>query len=145
MPRLLALQALAALLIMLAACTPTPTALTGTAWTLEALHGQPLINSSTISLAFGERSDERLGGFSGCNNYGARYQATDTAFRVIGGVETTDMACVTPAGVMEQEQEYAETLMDVSTYRLTAGRLNMADERGDTVLVLRMQEGEQVP
>lgn len=142
MPRPLALQALAALLLMLAACTPTsaPTALTDTVWTLEMLHDRPLIDGSTITLEFDERSDESLGGSSGCNSYGARYQATDMAFRVVGGVESTAMACVTPAGVMEQEQAYTEALMDVSTYRLTAGRLDMADEGGDTVLVFRAQE-----
>lgn len=40
---------------------------------------------------------------------------TDMAFRVGGGVAGTAMACVTPVGVMEQEQAYTEALMDVRT------------------------------
>lgn len=145
MPRLLALQVLPALLVMLAACTPTPaptptpTVLTGTAWTLETLHGSPLIDDSTITLEFDDQPADRLSGSSGCNYYGARYQAGDTAFGV-SDLGSTLMGCDTLAGVMAQERAYTEALMDVSSYRLTADRLDMVDEEGDMVLVFKAQE-----
>ena len=139
------LLALAALLHTLAACAQTATsveafALVGTKWTLETLHSQPLIDGSTITLEFDEQPGDRVGGSSGCNHYGARYRATDTAFRITDGVQTTVMACETPAGVMEQEQVYTSTLIEVRTYRVVADRLGMADEEGNTVLVFRAQE-----
>ena len=104
------------------------------------MRDQPLIDGSIITLGFGEQPDERFRGSSGCNNYGAQYRATDMAFSVVDRVETTLMACETPAGVMEQEETYASVLMDVATYRVVADRIDMADEEGDTVLVFRAQE-----
>lgn len=146
-PRPLALQAVVALLVMLAACTPTPaltstpapSVLVGTAWKLETLHGRLLIDGSTITLEFDERPGDRLSGSSGCNYYGARYQASDTAFGV-SDLGSTLRGCETPAGVMAQEQAYAEALVNVSSYRLTAGRVDMANEKGDTVLVFGVQQ-----
>jgi heat shock protein HslJ len=139
------LLAFVALLPTLAACAETPTpvepvALIGTKWMLETLRGQPLIDGLTITLEFDEQPSERLRGSSGCNNYGARYLATETTFSVADGVETTLMACETPAGVMEQEETYTSALMEVRTYRVVGDRLNMAEEEGDTVLVFTAQE-----
>lgn len=44
------------------------------------------------------------------------------------------MLCDSPAGIMEQEEAYGSALGDVTTYRVTDNRLEMADEGGDTVL-----------
>lgn len=114
--------------------TPAPTALNGTEWTLTTLRGGPLVEGSNITLDFGEHNYDGFGGYSGCNWYGARYLATETTFSIVYGVGSTAMLCGSPAGVMEQEEAYGSALGDVTTYRVTDNRLEMADEGGDTVL-----------
>lgn len=133
--------ALFGLFCSLAACAqpPEPVApaepLDGTEWVLETLRGKPLVEGSNITLDFGEYHHDRFNGYSGCNWYGAGYLATDTTFSVVDGVESTDMLCNTPVGVMEQEEAYGSALGNVTTYRVTGDRLEMADEGGDTLLV----------
>lgn len=115
--------------------TPAPTALNGTEWTLTALRGTPPIEGSNVTLNFGEYNHDGFSGYGGCNYYGARYLATETTFSVVYGVETTLMLCEAPTGVMKQEQAYSSALGNVTTYRVTGNRLEMAAVEGETILV----------
>lgn len=72
-----------------------------------------------ITSTFG---DGRVRGSAGCNSYEAGYVHDGTSF-AIEGLAFTEMACLSPEGVMDQEQRYLDVLKDVSAYNVYAGQL----------------------
>jgi len=69
-----------------------------------------------------------LRGSGGCNDYGAAY-ALNGASLAFEAVTFTEMACLDPAGVMEQERRYFAFLQSVTRYYLYANQLWL--ETGD--------------
>ena len=120
-----------------------PAKLVGTEWTVTSLRGSSLIEDTEITLYFEETY---LGGRMTCNQYGGgpdsgRYTATeDGALTLPGGLAVTVQLCSEPEGIMEQEATYIETLRDAAAYRIFDGRLEIADARGETVLVFEPKE-----
>ena len=55
--------------------------------------------------------DGAVGGSAGCNTYRAAY-ARDGDALTFGAISFTEMACLTPEGVMDQEGRYLELLQD---------------------------------
>jgi heat shock protein HslJ len=136
---------LAALLVACAPATPSPvptSALEGTDWALLSLNGQALLEGTHISIRF--KAGE-LSGFAGCNAYGGGsdsggYVATDDGTLTVSQTAITLMACLSPEGVMEQEQAYIEALRSAARYRLADDRLEIRDAAGETILVFARQE-----
>lgn len=73
--------------------------------------------------------DGRAGGSTGCNTYQAAYSldATSLAFEDLA---FTEMACLTPEGVMEQEERYLDSLRDVTAYHTYGEQLWLETEDG---------------
>jgi heat shock protein HslJ len=46
----------------------------------------------------------------------------------------TEMACMDPEGIMDQEQAYFQALDAVATYRMDGDRLEVFDEAGAQIL-----------
>lgn len=105
--------------------------LNGTEWVLNALNGEPLLEDTNITLEF---NDGNLNGYSGCNWYGGPYTATAASFSV-KEIGTTEQACNTPAGVMQQEGTLYKALGQINTHRVTDNRLELANSAGDVTLV----------
>jgi heat shock protein HslJ len=134
--RLIALVLLAAALL---ACNPTTgdgtqtptTALEGTEWRLVTLNGQAPLASTTITATFAQG---QVAGFSGCNSYFGSYTLRGSAlqFQGLGG---TEMACLDPEGVMDQEQTFLRTLGEVASYHLADDQLILRDAQGNAVLL----------
>jgi heat shock protein HslJ len=78
-----------------------------------------VLEGTEITISFG---GDNLQGASGCNSYGAAY-ARDASTLTIEGIAVTEMACMSPEGVMEQESRYLSLLQDVSVYHVYGGRL----------------------
>jgi heat shock protein HslJ len=124
---------------LMAACTTADqepsvsqgSALPGTEWVLMSLKGNALIEGREITLRFGEASIE---GSGGCNTYGASYTASEDSLS-LSGVYWTEMACMEPEGVMEQEQAYFQALNTAASYRVDGDRLQVYNEDGTQVLV----------
>jgi heat shock protein HslJ len=74
-----------------------------------------------------------VSGSSGCNHYRAAY-ALDGATFSLQAIAATEMACLEPSGVMEQEQRYLSTLRDVTAYRLHDNQLWLETEDGRAVV-----------
>jgi heat shock protein HslJ len=72
---------------------------------------------------------DRLQGSAGCNSYEAAY-ARDGSTLTIEGIAATEMACMSPEGVMEQDARYLGLLKDVSAYHVYGGRLWLETEDG---------------
>jgi heat shock protein HslJ len=72
-----------------------------------------------VTISFG---GDRLQGSAGCNSYEAAY-ARDGSMLTIEGIAVTEMACMSPEGVMEQEVRYLGMLQEVSAYQVYGGRL----------------------
>ncbi len=114
-----------------------PAALAGTSWTLASLAGEdgatvPVLAGTTVTAAFD--ADGRVGGSAGCNHYSADYTAAGADLS-IGSAVRTEMYCMDPPGVMEQEDRYLALLTEVSSYRVEGDLLILADREGADLLV----------
>lgn len=59
-----------------------------------------------------------VSGSAGCNDYGTAYTLDGTSLD-FGDIAATEKACLTPEGVMDQEQRYLGALEDVTDYRIS--------------------------
>ena len=119
---------------LLAACRASggdgdSASLEGTQWVLLELNGRPPLADAPATAEF---SESEIGGTTGCNHYFGSYRASGSDL-AISDVGMTEMYCMEPAGVMEQEQEFLTALGAVAGYRLAADRLEMLDAAGDVV------------
>jgi heat shock protein HslJ len=123
----------------LAACDETgqsdTTHLTGTSWIAETINGKPVIEPGGVTLTF---SGERVTGRSGCNTYfGAAEHGNGTL--KIGSIGATKMACMRD-GLMQQENEFLNTLQASQTYAVQSDRLTLTAPAGG-VLVFTATSG----
>jgi heat shock protein HslJ len=132
-------------LLTVAGCAPTaphepePTIgqppLQGTSWRLEALgtsgNMRPALTTTDVSLSFLE--DSRVSGNASCNSYFGQYVASDgNGTLTVSGLGSTKMFCNEP-GVMQQEQDFLNTLGAAEHYSVEEGLLHISG--GDMELV----------
>jgi len=121
------------LLVALAACSGTgPTVedpLNGTSWVLVGYGLAAPLPGTQITATF---EDGNVGGSSGCNTYGGSYEV-DGQNISLGNIFWTEMACLDPEGIMQQEQTYLEYLSGVTTFRVSHGQLQMTRPDGETL------------
>jgi heat shock protein HslJ len=124
--RVLVLLVLAGLLLPLAACSGASSApadpLDGTAWVLVFIRKSTPIPDTTVTATF---EDGQVHGSAGCNTYSGSYQATDSTITV-GAIAITEMFCMEPEGVMDQETMYVQFLQDVQTIRFVDEQLQLS-------------------
>lgn len=129
-----------ALAVVLVACSgsdetiepPTSTEnLDGTEWVLTSLNGDSLIEGTHITLNFAEG---RIGGFAGCNGYSGEYTAADEGILTIPEITITEMGCLEPEGVLQQEVAYVEALRVAVAYRLSEEHLEIENASGEMIL-----------
>ena len=114
-------------------------ALEGSSWQVMSYNNgkggvTSLIIGTEISANFGE--DGQLTGNSGCNSYFAEYE-TDGDNINIGKAGSTEMACLEPKGVMEQEQLYLAALETADTYKIEAMTMEMRTNEGSLVVTFQ--------
>jgi heat shock protein HslJ len=111
--------------------------LQGHTWYLETFkdaqgNQTPILAGSQITVEF--RVDGTVGGSAGCNTYSGSYQVDGDKLQ-IGQLASTMMACLDPAGLMEQETAYLQVLSDAASFRLVDSMLDLLDDAGQVVLV----------
>lgn len=89
-----------------------------------------VIIGTEITANFGE--DGQLTGNAGCNNYSAQYETQGDNIN-IETAEVTEMACLEPEGVMEQEQLYLAALKTADTYKIEGMTMDMRTSEGSRV------------
>jgi heat shock protein HslJ len=112
-----------------------PASLVSTSWLLNSYNNgkggmQSVVIGTEITSDFGE--DGTMTGSGGCNNYNAAYEATDDTIS-IGITISTEMACMDPEGIMEQETQYLASLQNAAVYTIRDDRLEIRDENGSGV------------
>jgi heat shock protein HslJ len=110
--------------------------LSGTGWKLVALNGREPLEGTEITLVFEE---ENAGGNAGCNSYGGKYQSEPDGKLQFMDIAQTLMFCMEPEGVMDQETEYSNLLLQAASYQIANDRLEIQDEGGDTILKYEQQ------
>ena len=133
---------MALLLLALTACGGSAASPTGPAaggdlkaqivgnWRVTALNGAPLIPSSTITFQF--EAGGQAGG-KACNNIGGRYAISGDVIS-FSELTQTEMGCLQPIGVMDQEQRFGQTLTGAATARVEGDTLRLFDDAGLEVL-----------
>ena len=111
-------------------------ALGNTVWTL-ASYGlsdnlTPVLEGTTVTLQFHGDTGE-FEGSAGCNHYFGGYEADDETLTVTSPIGNTEMACMEPEGIMEQEQAYLSILRDMESYSIIDNSLTITC--GDNILV----------
>ena len=129
----------AIVLLSLAACDGagpvTDDPLDGTSWDLMAYRKSKPIPGTTITATF---EDGQVTGSAGCNTYFGSYQIDGDIINV-GQIAITEMACMEPAGVMEQELMFVEFLGDARTFRLSDGSLQITRSDGEALTFVPQQ------
>lgn len=94
--------------------TALPT-LQNTTWVLRSINGRTVIDNVAVTMAMD--NEGRIGGRSGCNNYGAGYALDGGQIKITEQMAATMMACVPPA-IAEQEAQYLDILHNVTSWKM---------------------------
>jgi heat shock protein HslJ len=107
--------------ILLTACASDGAAsLDGTAWTLTAINNSAPLPGSAPTLQF---EDGQAGGNASCNSFGGEYRVSGSRISFKDGFYLTEMYCMDPEGIMDQELRYVELLAQADSFEMREGQL----------------------
>jgi len=113
------------LAIQVSACVASSQAvlseLESTTWVLNTLNNNRPIDDIQLTIHF---EDGQISGSAGCNSYGSSYRIKGDAIS-FSGLFSTEMACMEPEGIMEQERIYLELLHSATRFELVDGVLTI--------------------
>lgn len=104
--------------------------LDGTSWTLESYGGKALLDGTAMTARFllGE-----ITGTTSCNQYFGAYQAEGDQL-TIKDLGWTEMACMDPEGIMDQEQDIMALLSDTASYEMDGAALRLITATGEELI-----------
>jgi len=109
-------------------------ALEGTVWHLVGYNTGSAISSPILDTEItATLSDGQIEGSAGCNGYFASY-TLDGSHIEVGPVANTEMYCMEPEGVMDQELDYLATLTTADTYEINRNTLTVLNAEGARLL-----------
>ena len=122
-------------IISLAACNPPDSMLDDTKWFLRSYGEQndlaAIIEDTEITATFNSTKSE-VSGSAGCNTYFARYEVAGSNLSIFE-MGWTEMACVSPEGIMEQEQEFLSLLANAQSFQADDTTLTVICSEGQTL------------
>lgn len=98
-------------------------------WLLVSIEGTAIPDSLGIHAEFKKGEDGNrysISGFSGCNNFRAEADITDTSLK-IRHVSSTRKACKTPENIMQTESRFLDALESSSIYKISEKNLEIMD------------------
>jgi len=117
--------AICLLAVLLGACAgdggTNADSLEGTTWVLVRYNDTPPIEGTQPTITFEEG---QVSGTASCNHYGGSYEVKGDSIR-FEALFSTEMACMEPEGVMEQERAYLEMLGAAERFELADGALTI--------------------
>lgn len=108
-------------------------AIDGVTFLSETVTGHDLVTGSELRLSF---DGDRLGGDAGCNQMGGEFEITDGVL-VVDQLAMTEMACMDPPGLMEQEQWFSDFLSSRPRIQQDGDRLTLATDDVSVVFLDR--------
>jgi heat shock protein HslJ len=123
------------MVLTVVACGNRGSVLEQNKWSLnsygEQNNPEQVLRDTEITATF-ESTEGEVNGSSGCNTYFASYEVSGNSLS-ISNLTYTERACVSPAGVMEQEQEYLSLLACAESFQVD-----------DTSLTIKCSNGRQL-
>jgi heat shock protein HslJ len=121
---------------------PSPDALqlAGTHWRFVTVDGHDVPPAVKATLVF--ESDGHVSGHAGCNGYGGPWMAGSGTLH-FGGMISTKMACLQPAGAMATERNVFAALRETAQARLQGHSLVLLDAEGAPLATLEPQPASQ--
>ncbi|MCB1246597.1 MAG: META domain-containing protein, partial [Acidimicrobiia bacterium] len=119
------------------------TKLEGTAWVITGVNNgtggvTSLIATSEPSIEFG--AEDRFTMNTGCNTASGTYTTDGTSAVAFEQVITTEMACLEPEGLMDQERMLLDALATTTTYEITGVTITFRDDDGAARFTGRLTE-----
>lgn len=122
--------------IMLVACGGTSgDPLNGTSWELYSIGRYSPIAGSKTTIRF---EDGQVSGLGGCNQYGGEYKNSNQLLS-FSALYMTEMACMSPEGVMDQEQLFLKHLGDARSFKIVNDQLQISRSNGETLTFVPAQ------
>ena len=114
------------------ACGAPGSALERNWWSLDSYGEQNepehMLDGTMITMKFDQAKGE-VSGSGGCNTYFASYEIDGSSLS-ISNLAWTEMACLSPSGVMEQEQEFLSLLADAGSFKIDDDSLTITCSNG---------------
>lgn len=110
--------------MLLTACGGSPVedvSLEGTTWVLTAYNKNRPMEGTQPTIRF---EDGQVSGNASCNSYGGSYEVQGDKIG-LSALFMTEMFCMEPEGVMDQESTYLEMLGNAVTFELSGGVLTI--------------------
>ena len=109
-----------------------------TEWVLKS-YGKPeslkaVIADTEITAEF-VSAEKTVKGSAGCNSYFGSYKLKGSQLSIPGPIGATEMYCMEPKGVMDQEQEYLAVLQSAESYKIDSDELQI--NCGSQVLIFK--------
>lgn len=129
-PRILLSVAIVSI-VSLAACAGSgANVLRDTTWELTSLNGGDPLPGTAIRIEF---AADQVSGSAGCNTYGGSYKTSGDSLTLVD-LYATEMGCLEPEGILEQEAAYLAALRSAARYQIDGRRLEILDETGTQIL-----------
>ena len=116
----------------------SPSELPAGIWQLEAFvrdaRLRDVLGETELTLEFRVGEEINMGGRAGCNFYGGAV-SWENGRLVVGPIGQTQMLCLKPKGVMEQEETYLSVLRSAVELRVGGDQLVLFDADRKPVLV----------
>lgn len=104
--------------------------LKGTTWTLVSYNGNSLISGSSMTALF---EAGEVNGSASCNHYFGSYKTKGNQIQ-IEGLGWTEMACMDPEGIMQQEQQLMSLFSQAATYFIQGQVLQITTISGELLI-----------
>ena len=104
--------------------------LSGTSWRLVSYDGLIPLAGKEVTGMFDQ---SEISGSASCNHYFGSYQIQGEKI-TIEGLGWTEMACLDPDGIMEQEQLVMSMLSDAERFKLLGVNLEIRTRNGEILL-----------
>ena len=109
--------------------------LSGSAWIMVSYDGTTLLPDTAMTASF---EDGRISGSASCNHYFGSYKLKGDQIQ-IDGLGWTEMACMDPEGIMEQEQQVMRYLSKAATFSIHGQDMQIITGSGE-ILVFQQAE-----
>ena len=121
-------------LLFVASCSILPGAgsneLAGTTWKLISYNGNIPLAGKDMTAEFDAKE---IQGSASCNSYFGTYRLKGDQIS-ISGLGWTEMACMDPEGIMEQEQAIMKMLSESSSYSIQGDKLQITTSAGELLI-----------